>query len=609
MAKLAVGEYYAYLFADGGYTIVAECRFTLSPREPALCPAPRQIRYHHAGKYRGYADGAVAVTPPENAEGLTGYRLYWGDAAGPLPEYTGIPIPADDADGQTIRELNENTMIPCGATRLYAFAVYDDSTESPDGVYTELKKDAAAVEEQPLYSFQVLSDTHITADSNHLHSQHLRMALEDIRNTDPDSVGIFHVGDVTDNGEAAQYMEYSRVVNSVKDIPYIYCVPGNHDLRNQTYDMALERFLENTNAPSGYYSKKVGDATYIFLTSQDLDNWALDRSSAHLRNDQLAFLKAELAKAADGMKPIFVFLHQPLYNTVSGSLPGQNWHGVDRDAELREILRQYPQVVFFTGHTHWELDAKSAMYAGKGVDATMFNDAAVGYLWTDDDTEKEGAQGFYVEVYADRLLVRGRDFVAGKWVSGAQFIVDLSQNINGLSERISEDETQLLSQKGQIEALLRDIRSLPEDRAAAYAAQAQRLIELQKRIEALEPPAEIESLPEAADIGMEHKEAVNRAWQIFSGFTDSQKETLGAAAQKLAALKAAVDKLAPALRRGDVDADDSVTVSDVVALRGLIVAGSQTDAQLAAGDLDGSKTLTVADVVALRCYIVAGAFA
>lgn len=108
---------------------------------------------------------------------------------------------------------------------------------------------------------------------------------------------------------------------------------------------------------------------------------------------------------------------------------------------------------------------------------------------------------------------------------------------------------------------------------------------------------------------MEHKEAVNRAWQIFSGFTDSQKETLGAAAQKLAALKAAVDKLAPALRRGDVDIDDSVTVSDVVALRGLIVAGSQTDAQLAAGDLDGSKTLTVADVVALRSYIVAGAFA
>lgn len=59
---------------------------------------------------------------------------------------------------------------------------------------------------------------------------------------------------------------------------------------------------------------------------------------------------------------------------------------------------------------------------------------------------------------------------------------------------------------------------------------------------------------------------------------------------------------------GDVDLDGSVTVSDVVELRDLIMKGSSTDVQLLAGDMDGSGTLTVADVVELRDYIMKGIF-
>lgn len=56
----------------------------------------------------------------------------------------------------------------------------------------------------------------------------------------------------------------------------------------------------------------------------------------------------------------------------------------------------------------------------------------------------------------------------------------------------------------------------------------------------------------------------------------------------------------------DVEGDGGMTVSDVVELRKLIVAGSSTAAQLKAGDLDNSKTLTVSDVVELRSRIVSG---
>ena len=58
---------------------------------------------------------------------------------------------------------------------------------------------------------------------------------------------------------------------------------------------------------------------------------------------------------------------------------------------------------------------------------------------------------------------------------------------------------------------------------------------------------------------------------------------------------------------GDVNGDEAVTVSDVVALRQLIVRGTWSGRELAAGNLDGTDDLlTVSDVVALRALIVAG---
>ena len=86
--------------------------------------------------------------------------------------------------------------------------------------------------------------------------------------------------------------------------------------------------------------------------------------------------------------------------------------------------------------------------------------------------------------------------------------------------------------------------------------------------------------------------------------TSASEEALTTAFDALnAALKAAVpDTVKP----GDVDGDGNVTVSDVVELRKLIVAGSWTEQQFAAGNLDEDQNLTVSDVVALRALIVQG---
>ncbi len=539
--QLPAGEYYAYLFLDGGYTIVATCTFAIQNRDPEECDPPKEVTYNRTATERGYADGSVTITPPDDTEGLTGYALFWGDENGVFEDYAEIPVEASGS-----KQLNNNTMIPSGATRLYAFAVYDGRTLSPDSAYAELPAGIAAVEEEPLYSFQVFSDTHLQSDPNHLHNQHLRMALADIEKTDPDSIAIFNVGDVADTGAVEQYRQYNEIVNSFSGIPYIYCTPGNHDLKGSDYNKEIGDFLEGTNAPSTYYSEKIGDATFIMLGSQIVEP---ADCHAQLNDDQLEFLKAELAKASDGMNPIFVFLHQPLYNTVSGTLPGQNWDGIYQDQELREIFKQYPQVIFITGHTHWELDSKSPMYAGNGVDANMFNDASVGYLWKDDNTGKEGSQGYYVEVYANKVLVRGRDFVNAKWIPNAQFIVDLSENIIGLTAQISQEEEGLVSRMDQVEALLDDIRSLPEEKAEAYASQQETLTKLQAKAEELSEEAQavkeaIDGLPAAGEVTLEDEAAVNQALEAYDALTDEQKELVGQeAGDKLSALEEAIQAL------------------------------------------------------------------
>jgi hypothetical protein len=144
-----------------------------------------------------------------------------------------------------------------------------------------------------------------------------------------------------------------------------------------------------------------------------------------LSENQLGWLDDRLSENASSSHPAFVFLHQPLRNTVAGSFESQGWFGVIEDEPLKAVLANHPRAILFTGHTHWELEAPNNAFDGQGRLPVMFNAASVAYLWTDEDKRKEGSQGYYVEAYKDRVLVRGRDFERGKWIEAAQYQVDL----------------------------------------------------------------------------------------------------------------------------------------------------------------------------------------
>lgn len=275
--------------------------------------------------------------------------------------------------------------------------------------------------ERPLLTFQVLTDSHLTADAAHSYNQNFARALVDIAANEPNSRAIIHVGDVTDHGLAEEYGELERILqeNSASGrLPKMWFATGNHDmgLGLRDWEELIGLFLSSTGMPGPYYDCRIDGYHFIFLGTEQ----ALELHCT-LSKVQLTWLDLKLAEDASPPRPAFLFLHQPLKNTVAGSYEAQDWHGVKEDEELRSVLSKHRHAIMFTGHTHWELEARNCAFDGREELPAMFNAASVAYLWTDANEHKDGSQGYFVEVYKERVLIKGRDFQAGRWIPEAQY--------------------------------------------------------------------------------------------------------------------------------------------------------------------------------------------
>lgn len=202
-----------------------------------------------------------------------------------------------------------------------------------------------------------------------------------------------------------------------------------------TYSEQLECYFKYTNSVSAnptdsvYYAHKINGQYFIHLGSQS----QTENGYADLHQDQLAWLKGALKRADKEGVRAYVFIHQPLKNTVTGTLEdlNQKWYGVVQDGELREILDAYSNVLVFSGHTHINLESFQPALLGGKEKPSYFNDAAIGKMVSminNTSADYEGSQGLCVEVYNDKILVRGRDFANKQWISSAQFVVDIGDN-------------------------------------------------------------------------------------------------------------------------------------------------------------------------------------
>lgn len=433
--NLPAGEYKILLFKGSQYEAIEQVNFTVEGESQPI--APVKAEYNIKTPTSGLADGKVTVTLSDKDKTSTDVIMYWADDNGPLSQYTSLA--KFKVTGKTTEfNMYENTIIPEGATRLL---VYTSNVFGVSEQYAEIKLPEGCNfkfdSEKPVTEFEMVSDIHITdramgeSDINYKNNQHFRQMLEDVKTNSPDSKAIIINGDIADTGKESEYKNMQSIYSQVTGIPNIYMAVGNHDLSANDYKTQADLFIKYANTGTGkvYYDRTINGYHYIFLGSEK------QGLRADLSEAQLKWFDELLAKdtAANPEKPVFVMLHQSLYNTVAGSLPGQNWDGAGSEGtkqaeELRAILKKYPQVLMFNGHSHWELNSEKCMYARDKELPNIFNTASVGYLWSSYDTitgeYTEGSHGYVIKVYKDKVMVLGRDFENGKYVSSAMFVAE-----------------------------------------------------------------------------------------------------------------------------------------------------------------------------------------
>lgn len=225
-------------------------------------------------------------------------------------------------------------------------------------------------------------------------------------------------GDLTNTGSKDQYVGfYSAISGAIKgDTRFIGVVAKSHDC-NRMKREALKYYSSLTGLPTDSHTIISGFHFIGISASPD--------SSVHYSAKQIEWLDREIsaAVASDPKKPVFVFQHEHIYNTVYGSYPEDGW-GVK---DFTDVLSKYAQVVDISGHSHYPANDPRAIWQG---DFTAINDGGLAYYeFTFEgqhayhpENSNDMAQCLLVEVNAENSVkVRVLDLTADT-VSAEYFI-------------------------------------------------------------------------------------------------------------------------------------------------------------------------------------------
>jgi len=297
-------------------------------------------------------------------------------------------------------------------------------------------REAPVDDNTPLLSFMLLSDLHISVyDPNTI--KHMQEALEDIKHFESPIDAIVLTGDLTDYGGAEGYAELKKLLSAYK-LPPLYANMGNHDYYDIWIDkkgafnkdtmpngktdwQSRERFQKFFNTEKPYHAVSYNGIPLIMLSQEAYVQEKPEvGEGAWYSDEQMDWFKEQLA-IYNG-KPMFVMTHQPL--PAIGS-DGRS-HQLIRAKEFRELLKFYKNVFVFCGHRHQDFQNGSEHYFQESFH--YFHNSSVGRVLNRNFQQeaKDKSQGLYVQVFKDRVLVRGREFSNRSWLKEADWDIKLT---------------------------------------------------------------------------------------------------------------------------------------------------------------------------------------
>lgn len=246
--------------------------------------------------------------------------------------------------------------------------------------------------------FAVMSDVHIGAagdtDYNRfgdaMNAAYAYAESQEYQNLD----ALLVAGDMTNYGYENELKAFKKGLETfVKEDTTTLLIMGNHEYFKESGDHVIERWervlereMNTHEVVNGYH--------FINLSLSDYYNYT----------PSLEWFKEELAKAAaeDPEKPIFVQNHYPVTDTVYGS---DLW-GTD---QFTEIISQYPQVIDFSGHSHYPINDPRSIWQGSftalGCGTLSYYELEPGMVYgTIPPNATNVCQYYIVEVRADNSV-------------------------------------------------------------------------------------------------------------------------------------------------------------------------------------------------------------
>lgn len=298
------------------------------------------------------------------------------------------------------------------------------------------KVDTTPDESEALAKFIVVSDVHLSFEYQDYIDRTQNM-FEDIAEFCPDNDAIIVNGDITNSGTLEEYEKFAELAEA-SGFSYpddFVLVIGNHDQYNSSEGTdkvpnLTDLFRQQAGISDQihpYYDRTVNGVHLVIMGPDHYPDDGWDKFG--ISSNEIEWLDELINADLENEQLSFVFMHEPLYETVRNTEPGDwghEWSLSDEDNEnLHECIRKHPNVIFFTGHTHAmpdtvQLEADEPLYVGTGSVAYCVDDV-------DDDSTGNadistyGSYGWEVTVWTTCVRFRLRDFIKREYstVEGA----------------------------------------------------------------------------------------------------------------------------------------------------------------------------------------------
>lgn len=191
------------------------------------------------------------------------------------------------------------------------------------------------------------SDTHVNTNASPTGNAAIdARLLAEIAALEPRPTLAVNTGDLVDTGHDLEYQQLRKVIDGFP-IPWRHAL-GNHDVRWNP--LGKEGFTLGTGQPLFQTFDSNGIQFFLLDSTVLLEHWG------HISQQQLDWMKAELAKVGTAKPVVIAFHHWVGRETVQ----------VDNEQDLIDLVEPYNVVLWLQGHGHSDL-----LWNVNGVPAIM----------------------------------------------------------------------------------------------------------------------------------------------------------------------------------------------------------------------------------------------